>query len=90
MAVLAHGRILLEGAPLQLIDSLAGRIWRKAIANHELEDWRARCEVISSRLFAGRTVIHVLADAPPAEDFIAVAGGLEDVYFTTLASDRAA
>ncbi|WP_373048994.1 ABC transporter ATP-binding protein [Vulgatibacter sp.] len=90
MAVLAEGRILLEGAPLALVDGLAGRIWKKAIDHRELDDWRARCEVISSRLFAGRTVIHVLADAPPDEGFVAAAGGLEDVYFSTLAQSRKA
>ncbi len=90
MAVLAEGRILLEGAPLDLVDGLAGRIWKKAIDHRELDEWRARCEVISSRLFAGRTVIHVLADAPPDEGFVAAAGGLEDVYFSTLAQSRKA
>ena len=90
MAVLAEGRILLEGAPIDLIEGLSGRVWRKAIANHELEAWRARCEVISSRLFACRTVIHVLADDPPGDGFVPVAGGLEEVYFTTLTAARRA
>ena len=90
MAVLAQGRILLEGAPLELIGGLAGRVWKKAIANNELEDWRARCEVISSRLFSGRTVIHVLSDTPPDDGFVPVAGGLEDVYFSTLSATRKA
>ncbi|MGA9523466.1 MAG: ABC transporter ATP-binding protein [Myxococcaceae bacterium] len=90
MAVLAQGRILLEGAPLELIGGLTGRVWKKAIANNELEDWRARCEVISSRLFSGRTVIHVLSDTPPDDGFVPVAGGLEDVYFSTLSATRKA
>lgn len=90
MAVLAQGRILLEGAPQDLVGSLNGRVWKKAIGNHELEAWRARCEVISSRLFAGRTVIHVLADLPPDDDFVPVSGGLEDVYFSTLSAARRA
>ncbi len=90
MAVLAQGRILVEGAPLQLIDQLEGRVWKKAIGNHEIDAWRARCEVISTRLFAGRTVIHVLSDTPPGDDFVPVAGGLEDVYFSTLSAARKA
>jgi hypothetical protein len=39
-------------------------------------------------LLGGRTVIHVLANARPGAEFEAVQGGLEDVYFSTLAGSR--
>ncbi len=90
MAVLAGGRILLEGAPLELIEGTRGRIWQKTIARGDLETHRTRYRVISTRLFAGRTVIHVMADAPPGDGFAPVAGGLEDVYFSTLDTSRRA
>jgi ABC-type multidrug transport system ATPase subunit len=90
MAVLAGGRIQLEGAPLELIRETKGRIWMKAIERSELEDYRSLYELISTRLFAGRTVIHVLADADPGDGFVSVEGGLEDVYFSTLAHARRA
>ncbi|HEU0133942.1 MAG TPA: ABC transporter ATP-binding protein [Allosphingosinicella sp.] len=90
MAVLAGGRIQLEGAPLDLIRATGGRIWMKVIERGELEDYRARHEVISTRLFAGRTVIHILADGDPGNGFTSVEGGLEDVYFSTLAQSRRA
>ena len=90
MAVLAGGRILLEGAPLALIEATRGRVWQKTIARGELEDYRSRYRVISTRLFAGRTIIHVLADADPSAGFEPVAGGLEDVYFSTLDTARRA
>ncbi len=90
MAVLAGGRIQLEGAPLELIQSTRGRIWMKAIERSELEQYRERYEVISTRLFAGRTIVHILADADPGNGFQAVDGGLEDVYFSTLAHSRRA
>ncbi|WP_297802699.1 ABC transporter ATP-binding protein [uncultured Brevundimonas sp.] len=88
MAVLAGGRIQLEGAPLDLINSLDGRVWRKAIDKDALEDHRAQFEVISTRLFAGRTIIHVLSDSRPGEGFEPVTGNLEDVYFSTLSASR--
>ena len=88
MAVLAGGRIQLEGAPLELMKQLSGRVWKKAIAKEALPEHRARFEVISTRLFAGQTVIHVLADAKPGEGFEPASGGLEDVYFSTLAASR--
>jgi ABC-type multidrug transport system ATPase subunit len=90
MAVLANGRIQLEGAPAELIRSTAGRIWMKVIDRGELEAFRERHEVISTRLFAGRTVVHVLSDASPGSGFEVVEGGLEDVYFSTLAHARRA
>ena len=90
MAVLAGGRILKEGAPGQLMDELKGRIWTKTIDKSELEAERAKHEVISTRLWAGRTVIHVLADKKPGAGFEPVPGGLEDVYFSTLSASRRA
>ena len=90
MAVLANGRIQLEGAPLELIRSTKGRIWMKVIERGELERYREKYELISTRLFAGRTVIHILSDSDPGDGFASVEGGLEDVYFTTLAQSRRA
>lgn len=90
MAVLAGGRIQLQGAPLALMDGLRGRIWKKTIDKDQLEDHRARYEVISTRLFAGRTLIHILSDSDPRDGFEAADGGLEDVYFSTLNASRRA
>jgi len=90
MAVIADGRIVKEGSPTELVESLSGRIWRKTIGKDELEGHRAEHRVISTRLFAGRTVIHVLADQSPGEGFQPVGGGLEDVYFSTLSATRQA
>ncbi|HEX8570557.1 MAG TPA: ABC transporter ATP-binding protein [Caulobacteraceae bacterium] len=90
MAVIAGGSIVREGAPQELIAELRGRIWRQTIDRDALEDARANYEIISTRLFAGRTVIHVLSDASPGPGFEPVEGELEDVYFSTLAASRRA
>jgi ABC-2 type transport system ATP-binding protein len=89
MAVLAGGRLQLEGPPAELIAKTRGRVWKKAIAHAELEEHGGRYEIISTRLFAGQTIIHVLADQQPA-GFEPVEGGLEDVYFATLSTLRRA
>ncbi|MFL6737046.1 MAG: ABC transporter ATP-binding protein [Sphingomonas sp.] len=89
MAVLANGRVQLEGKPGDLIEATRGRIWKKVIDRDDLEDYQGRYEVISTRLFAGNSVIHVLADQQP-QGFDAVEGGLEDVYFSTLSTLRRA
>jgi ABC-type multidrug transport system ATPase subunit len=90
MAILASGRIVGEGAPQALIDSLHGRVWRKIIGKSELDACKAAHHVIATRLLAGRTLVHVLADANPGEGFELARAGLEDVYFATLATARAA
>ena len=90
MAIIAGGRIVREGGPTDLIAELKGRIWTKSIGRDELEACRAAHRVISTRLFAGRTVVHVLSDADPGEGFMPATGGLEDVYFSTLSSQRQA
>jgi len=88
MAILAAGKIQIEGAPLELMQGLQGRVWKKIIDKKELEASRAAHKVISTRLFAGRTVIHVLSDRRPEAGFEPVEGSLEDVYFTTLSAVR--
>jgi ABC-type multidrug transport system ATPase subunit len=88
MAILAEGRILSQGAPLGLIESLKGRVWKKTINRQNLEAVRKDHEVISTRLFAGATVVHVLADSAPDTGFEQVLGGLEDVYFSVLSASR--
>jgi ABC-2 type transport system ATP-binding protein len=89
MAVLANGRLQLEGKPSDLIEATRGRIWKKTISRTELEDYQSKYEVISTRLVAGNSVIHVLSDAKP-QGFEPVEGGLEDVYFSTLSILRRA
>ena len=90
MAVLAGGRIQLEGAPLELIEQSRGTVWAKAIERDRLETYAQSHELISTRLFAGRTIIHILSPNDPGDGFEAVDGGLEDVYFATLAKTRRA
>ena len=88
MAVLAGGQIKLEGAPKELIANTKGTIWAKTIERGELEAYRKMYEVISTRLFAGNTIIHIMSDTDPGDGFASVEGGLEDVYFSTLAASR--
>ena len=90
MAVLADGRVQLEGAPLELIRATRGQIWSKTIDRGALPGYRERYEIISTRLFAGRTVLHVLSPADPGDGFAPADAGLEDVYFSTLARARRA
>jgi ABC-type multidrug transport system ATPase subunit len=90
MAIISDGRIIRQGGPAELVRTLKGRVWRKTIAKADLEALRASHEVISTRLYAGRTVVHVLSDADPGDGFEPMEGGLEDLYFSTLSATRRA
>ncbi len=79
MAVLADGRVQLEGAPQELIQATRGRIWMKVVDRAELTSVRERYEVLSTRLFAGRTIVHILSDLDPGDGFTSVDAGLVEV-----------
>ena len=90
MAVLVDARVQLEGAPLELIGATRGRIWMKTIDRSALPQYRERYEILSTRLYAGNTILHVLSDRDPGDGFESVEGGLQDVYFSTLLHARRA
>ena len=90
MAIIAEGRIVGQGAPVDLTNALRGRVWQKTIAKAELEGYRQKYSVISTRLFGGHTVIHIVSDTDPGNGFTPVEAGLEDVYFATLSRTRKA
>ncbi|MDG2521610.1 ABC transporter ATP-binding protein [Caulobacter segnis] len=90
MAIICEGRIVGRGAPADMIAALKGRVWMKTIDKADLPALKDRMQVISTRLFAGRTMVHVLSDNDPGDGFTPAPEGLEDVYFSTLATTRAA
>jgi len=90
MAIIGQGQVLLSGEPAEAIRSLNGRVWRRTIDKAELDGYRARMNILSTRLAGGRTLLHVLADALPEEGFEPVAPDLEDVYFGRLRAQAVA
>jgi ABC-2 type transport system ATP-binding protein len=90
MAVMVNGRVQLEGAPLDLIHATRGHVWSKTIERSALPIYQERYQIISTRLFAGQTILHVLSDSDPGDGFAPADAGLEDVYFSTLARARRA
>jgi ABC-2 type transport system ATP-binding protein len=90
MAIIDRGEILLEAEPLGAVEELRGRIWRRVIAKQELPALEREHAVISTKLLAGRTVVHVYSDSAPGPDFEAAEPDLEDVYFSAMARIRPA
>jgi ABC-2 type transport system ATP-binding protein len=85
MAIINQGEILLETEPLRAIERLRGRVWKTIIDRSALPEYERDFRVISSKLLAGRTQIHVHAAERPDERFQPVDPSLEDVYFTAMA-----
>lgn len=86
MAILAQGQIQQQGSPAELVAKLDNRVWLKTIDTAELSSYEQNFTVLSTRLFEGKTHLHVLADGQPDSSFSPVNATLEDVYFATLCS----
>ena len=84
MAIISEGQLLLTGTPSDAMDELSGKVWRKVIHKDELTSFDTGHQVISTHLWAGKTVLHVYAEPEPDGGFEPVEVDLKDVYFTTL------
>ena len=85
MAIMGAGRILLEGEPQRLVQTLNGRLFSCIGSHGEAAALREdpSLAVVSTRMIAGRSEVRVVAGSAP-EGFSPVAPGLEDLYFHVL------
>lgn len=84
MAVLAHGKVILQGKPASLTNTLQGQIWRKTVSKDALPHYQASFNIISTRRIAGSIQLHLLSGERPDQGFEPVHPDLEDVYFSAL------
>ena len=84
IAIINRGEVLYKGRPLEAVEALQGKIWKKKIEKSELATYKDRLNVISERLLAGVPEIHVHSDDKPDASFEEVVVGLEDVYFSNI------
>jgi len=90
MAIIAQGRVVAEGGPEEVIAAVEGRIWKRTFDKTEVAAAQQQYRVVSTRLVAGKPVLFVHNDDPPA-GFTPVAADLEDAYFYyTYAAQQAA
>ena len=85
MAIINKGHVLLCGEPARLIEGIEECIWARFVDKADLPLFQKRHAVISTRLRAGRTLIHVYAEGDPGMGFEPAHASLEDVYFATIA-----
>lgn len=84
MAIIREGEIIFEGEPQQAVANLDGTIWQKTVTKDTLPEHEERFDVISTKLVAGRPVIHVHSEGRPHDSFEPADPDLEDVYFTRM------
>jgi ABC-2 type transport system ATP-binding protein len=84
MAVIHEGRVMAVGPPAALVADLDGRIWKRSIPAAEMASYRERFQVLSTRRFAGQTLIHVYSNQQPDSSFELVTPDMEDLYFATI------
>ncbi|HET8886212.1 MAG TPA: ABC transporter ATP-binding protein [Salinimicrobium sp.] len=88
MAILANGKIIAQGNPVKLTESLEGKIWSKSINKELLEVYKNRFNVISTRFFAGKFQIQVFSNEKPEDGFNQIPPDLENYFFSKLSSQQ--
>lgn len=84
MAIIDQGKLLFHGTPSDGEKSLSGKVWQKSVSKAELGEVQKQYRVISTKLVAGRPLVHILSDENPGNGFSPVDADLEDVFFSTL------
>ena len=84
MAIIHKGQVLFSGSPEHSVESLQGMIWERFVPKAEYSNYAQNYKVISSKLTAGRPLIHVYSTEPPGDGFQLVKPDLEDVFFTKI------
>ncbi|EDP70878.1 ABC transporter, ATP-binding protein [Flavobacteriales bacterium ALC-1] len=84
MAIINQGQVCLKGNPLQILEGLKGKVYKKTIEKSELSLYKQNYKVISDKLFLGKPTIHILSDVDPRDGFSLINAELEDVYFSEI------
>ena len=90
MAMIAQGRVLIQGEPQASIDTLKNKVWRRRVTETALPEYQSHFNILSTRLVGGKPQITVFADAQPDDGFTMVEPNLGDVYFLQLRSAQSA
>lgn len=84
LAIIDKGRIVLKARTMDAVRAMEGMIWEKEITKAEIPVYRENYDLLSSRLFAGKTFIRVCRTEDPGNGFAPRPASLEDVYFKSL------
>ncbi|GAA4899271.1 ABC transporter ATP-binding protein [Flaviramulus aquimarinus] len=84
MAIINQGKVCLKGNPLQILENLKDKVYKKTIHKQELKTYKQNYKVISEKLFLGKPTIHIVSEVNPGDGFSLTNAALEDVYFSEI------
>lgn len=84
MAIMAGGKVILQGKPALLTASLEGQVWQKTVSKEALKQYQSALNVISTRLTGGKMQVLVLSGICPDAGFTPFQPDLSAVYFSAL------
>ena len=88
MAIIHRGKVIRTGEPIELAGDLNGRVFRKVVADDELSSLREQYQIISTRLAAGKSIVHVYSEEQLGGSFESVTPDLQDVYFRAVQQEE--
>ena len=84
MAIIHEGELRFAGSPEDAENELAGKVWQKSLGKSELQAVNEKYQVLSSKLVAGRPLVHIFSEQNPEDGFEPIAPDLEDVFFSSV------
>ncbi|RWW96723.1 ABC transporter ATP-binding protein [Flavobacterium cerinum] len=84
MAIMDKGKVLFSGSTDDALLAVKGKIWAQKVEKAEISDYNEKYQVLSSKLVAGRPLIHIYSDTNPQNNFTIAEENLEDVFFAKL------
>lgn len=84
MAIMAGGKVILQGRPGLLTEALEGQVWQKTVSKETLQQYQSTMNVISTRMTGGKMQVHVLCGIRPDAGFEPFSPDLSSVYFSAL------
>ncbi|MBN1116609.1 MAG: ABC transporter ATP-binding protein [Bacteroidales bacterium] len=83
MAIINRGEVKYQGKPVEAIEQIKGKIWRKQVTKAEEEAWVEKLNVVSSKISDGIVDLHIWSEEP-MDGFESILPDLEDVYFAVI------
>ncbi|MEM9446192.1 MAG: ABC transporter ATP-binding protein [Verrucomicrobiota bacterium] len=80
MAIMSCGKVVRKGKPLELIESLKGKVWTKEVDFKSMEKWKVGYPTLIQKMNQGKPWVRIIRDEAPEDDFEQTEGNLEDVY----------
>ncbi|MDL2237380.1 ABC transporter ATP-binding protein [Christensenellaceae bacterium OttesenSCG-928-K19] len=85
--VIKKGKLLLTGAPDDILQAVQGKVWECSLPLREAEDLSARYPVTSFRHQGNEAFVRLVADYSPCDGATQAPPGLEDLYLYYFADE---